>query len=49
MKLTNWLYKIARISRDVEVLTSGDPKKVARRVKNKWLGRRVIGKIFRRP
>ncbi len=39
MKITRLLYKLARVSRDIEVVSSGDPKKVARRAKNKVLGR----------
>ena len=39
MKLTSLLYKLARISRDIEVASSGNPKKIARRAKNKVLGR----------
>ena len=29
------MYKAARTSRDIEVLASGDPKKIVRRAKNK--------------
>lgn len=48
-KLTSLLYKIARRERDLEALASGDPKKIATRAKNKWLGRRVVSKIFKWP
>lgn len=48
-KLSSFLYKFARISRDAEVLKSGNPKKMATRAKNKWLGRRVVSKIFKWP
>lgn len=47
MKLTSWLYRMARISRDAEVITSGNPKKMARRVKNKILGRKIYRRINR--
>ena len=46
-KLTRNLYKTARLSRDVEVLASGNPKKMARRAKNKILGHKLISKIFK--
>jgi len=49
MKLTSALYKAARISNDLEALTSGKPSKMLRRGKNKLIGR-GLGKagIWRR-
>lgn len=47
MKLTSLLFRMARLSRDAEVITSGNPKKVARRVKNKFLGRTLVRRLFR--
>ncbi|MHB0867157.1 MAG: hypothetical protein ACYC6B_05355 [Thermoleophilia bacterium] len=47
MKLTSFLYRAARLSRDAEVITSGSPKKMARRVRNKILGRSVVRRLFK--
>jgi hypothetical protein len=46
--LSSTLYRLARMSRDIEVVSSGNPKRIARRVKNKWLGRRM-GRIWKWP
>lgn len=45
-KTVSFLYKLARQANDVRVITSGDPKKLARRVKNKIIGRKLIRKIW---
>jgi hypothetical protein len=50
MAKKNWassFFKLSRLTRDAEVIASGSPSKMARRVKNKWLGRNVIRKIYR--
>ncbi|MEK6537035.1 MAG: hypothetical protein AABZ63_06085 [Actinomycetota bacterium] len=47
MKLTSWLYRLARLSRDAEVIASANPKKMARRVKNKVIGRSIVRRMFR--
>jgi len=47
MKLTSWLYRMARLSRDAEVIASGNPKKMARRLKNKMLGRSIVRRLFK--
>lgn len=47
MRLTSKLYRAARLLRDAEVITSGSPKKMARRVRNKWLGRNIFRRINR--
>jgi hypothetical protein len=38
-KASRDLYQAARMTRDIEVLSSGDPRKILRRAKNKLLGR----------
>lgn len=45
-KYSRKLYKAARRVNDLETLLSGDPRKIARRAKNKFLGRR-LGKLWR--
>lgn len=47
MKLTSFFYRIARISRDAEVIASGNPKKMTHRVINKALGRSLVRRLFR--
>lgn len=39
--LTSQLYRAARFSNDVSALASGSPRRVARRAKNKILGREM--------
>ena len=45
-KLVSSLYKLARLVNDISKVASGDPKKIARRVKNKIIGRKIIRKIW---
>jgi hypothetical protein len=47
VKITSMLYRLARLSRDAEVISSGDPKKMTRRAKNKFLGRTIVRRLFR--
>ena len=47
MKLTSFLYRLARLSRDAEVIASGDPRKMARRARNKVLGRTIVRRLFK--
>lgn len=46
--LSSFFYKMARMTRDIEVLSSGKPSRISRRAKNKWLGRRMR-KIWKWP
>jgi len=48
-KSVSFLYKLARLANDVEKLSSGDPKKIARRAKNKYIGKKIIKKVWKFP
>ena len=49
MGITTILFKLARMSADAKALTSGSPKRIARRGKNKLLGRALAkGGIWRK-
>ena len=48
-KLVSFLYKAARTANDIETFTSGNPTRIARRVKNKLIGRNVVSKLYRFP
>ena len=39
MRLSTRLYRAARLSNDIEAITSGDSKRVERRLRNKLKGR----------
>lgn len=45
-KTTGWLYKLARIGRDVKAVSTGDPVKIAKRVANKAIGRFIVSKLW---
>ncbi len=45
-KTVSFLYKLARAANDVEKISSGDPKKIARRAKNKYVGRKLVKKLW---
>ena len=47
-KIVSFLYKLARKANDIEKLTSGDPNKITRRIKNKYIGKK-ISKIWKFP
>jgi len=44
-KLSGYMYRWTRIARDIEVLSSGDPDKILRRAKNKY----IVGRLMRGP
>ena len=45
-KLVSMLYKVARIANDIETLSSLKPDRIARRVVNKQLSRKLGSKLF---
>lgn len=45
-KTVSFLYRLARIANDIETLLSLNPKRMARRVKNKWVGRKLVRKVW---
>ena len=48
-KKTSFLYRLTRMVNDIEKLSSGDPKKIARRAKNKYIGRKLIKRAWKFP
>jgi hypothetical protein len=47
--LSSSLFRLARLSRDVEVYSSGNPVRIGRRLKNKYIGRKFISRAWRWP
>ncbi len=48
-KSVSFLYRLARLANDVETLSSGNPKRIARRAKNKYVGRKLLRKTWKFP
>jgi len=48
-KTGSFLYKLARMANDIEKLSTGDPKKIARKAKNKYTGRKLVKNIWKFP
>ena len=46
-KLVSFLYKMARLANDIETLSSGKPDRIAKRAKNKFIGRTLIKKLMK--
>ena len=47
--LSSSLFRLSRLTRDVEVYSSGNPVRIGRRLKNKFLGRKLVSRIWRWP
>ncbi len=45
-KLVSFLYNLARRLNDIQKVSTGDPKKIIRRLKNKAIGRKLIRRIW---
>lgn len=45
-KTTGWMYKLARLGRDAKSVSTGNPKKMAKRVANKAIGRWIVSKLW---
>jgi len=45
-KLISSLFNLARRLTDIKAVASGDPKKIIRRAKNKYIGKKIIRKIW---
>ncbi|MCM8806217.1 MAG: hypothetical protein NC825_05765 [Candidatus Omnitrophica bacterium] len=48
-KFVRFLYQLARMANDIETYSSGNPGKIARRIKNKIIGRKIGSRIYRWP
>ncbi len=46
-KMVSFLYKLSRKANDAETLASGDPERVAKRAKNKFVGRKLMKKLMK--
>lgn len=49
MKLVSFLYRLARVVNDLTTLATGNPAKIARRLKNKLIGRKLVRRVWRWP
>ena len=48
-KLVSSLYKLAWVANDIETLLSLKPRRIATRLKNKYIGRKLVRKVWRWP
>ena len=45
-KFISFLFNLARKLTDIKAVASGNPKKIIRRAKNKYIGKKLIRKIW---
>jgi len=45
-KMISFLYQLARKLTDFKAIISGNPVKIGRRAKNKYIGRKIIRKFW---
>jgi len=45
-KMISLLYQLARKLTDLKAVASGSPMKVGRRIKNKYIGKKLIRKLW---
>jgi hypothetical protein len=46
-KISGKLWRAARTARNVEVALSGSPKKILKRLVNRFIGRTIVSKVYR--
>jgi hypothetical protein len=46
MSLVSFLYRLARTANDVKTVSSGNPKKIVKRMANKAIGRKVVRRLW---
>ena len=48
-ELVSLLYRLARLVNDLAAVSSGNPKRIAGRFKNKLIGRKLVRRVWRWP
>jgi hypothetical protein len=48
LKFSSRLFRAARLSRNIEVVASGNPGKWLKRLVNIFIGRKIVKKIYRK-
>lgn len=47
-KISSKLFKAARVTRNAEVIASGNPIKILKRLVNIFIGRKIVSRIYRK-